>query len=122
MRLRAVPAYYVGEPVVYRATKYSSHPTPRAVHVQPESKGEGYVYEVNKYWTVAEVEGNDVVVVTRRGKYHRLSATSDELRPAAWWEKLAYRSRFPALESLNSLQADPAPENSGDSSASTLLH
>jgi hypothetical protein len=88
-----------GDPVIYRATKHSAHPGPRAQEVTAETYGEGYSYVVDKFWVVAETRPDgQVVLKTRRGKTHRLSADDPRLRPARWWERLWFRDRFPSLE------------------------
>jgi hypothetical protein len=90
--------YKTGDRVVYMATKHSTHPGPRAESVAPEPHGEGYSYNVKKYWLVMGVQSDGrLKVVTRRGK-HRLLPTGDpRLRPARWWESLFLGSRFPQL-------------------------
>ena len=45
--------YHVGDRVIYRATKRSEHPGPRAADVHPSPKGEEYSYAVDKFWVVA---------------------------------------------------------------------
>ena len=88
--------YRPGDRVVYRASKHSTHPTPRAEAVEPEPNGEGYSYAVKKYWLVLEVQPNgNLRVVTRRGKERVLPASDPRLRPARWWENIFYGSRFP---------------------------
>jgi len=87
--------FHVGERVVFRTTKHSAHPGPRARDVRPESLGEGYQYCVDKYWVVEEVRSGDVVVVTRRGKRHVIHADDPRLRAAAWWEVMVFGDRFP---------------------------
>jgi len=90
--------YKRGDWVVYRMQKYSASPGPRAANVEPEPHGEKYVYHVEKFWTVADVQPDgQLVLVTRRGKRHVLAPNDPQLRPARWWERLVYRSRFPVL-------------------------
>src|SRR5436305_15202753 len=81
--------YRPGDRVVYVATKHSAHPGPRAEAVQPEQHGEGYWYDVKKYWLVVHV-GPDgfLTVITRRGKERSIAASDPRLRPARWWEAL----------------------------------
>jgi hypothetical protein len=88
--------YKPGDRVVYLAAKHSTHPTPRAVELEPEQHGEGYRYAVRKYWTVSAV-GSDgtVTLITRRGKHRVLSASDSRLRLAKWWEKWFLAGRFP---------------------------
>jgi hypothetical protein len=88
--------YRPGDRVVFTVTKYSAHPGPRAEAVDPEPHGEGYLYNVKKYWLVEAVQPDGMVsVVTRRGKHRVLPAQDPRLRPARWWETLFLRSRFP---------------------------
>lgn len=97
-----------GDPVVYRATKHSAHPGPRARSISAERNGEGYSYVVEKFWIVAETLGDGQLILrTRRGKTHQLQSNDPRLRAATWWERLWYRSRFPRLDEL-------PPDASGD--------
>jgi hypothetical protein len=58
-----------GDPVIYRRSKCTPHPGPRAVHVTPAPRGEDYAYEVDKFWVVVEMRSNRTLVLrTRRGK------------------------------------------------------
>ena len=97
MRSRYTP----GDPVIFRMSKHSTHPGPRARNIKPAAKGEEYTYQVDKFWTVAEVlEDGRLRLVTRRGKEHLVEPDDIHLRPAKWWERLLYRDRFPDLEEL----------------------
>jgi len=64
--------------------------------VRPEPLGEGYQYEVDKFWTVREVRDNELVVLTRRGKIRAVDIGDPLLHVANWWERLIYRDRFPS--------------------------
>ena len=93
--------YRPGDRVVYTATKHSAHPGPRAEAVQPEQHGEGYWYDVKKYWLVVHVQADGlVIVITRRGKERSIAASDPRLRPARWWESLFFRDRFPSLSKM----------------------
>lgn len=93
-------SYRRGDLVVYRKSKYSAHPGPRAKQISPEPLGEGYRYEVDKFWVVVEArENGQVLLRTRRGKEHLVAANHPCLRRAHWWERLLHRLRFPNLES-----------------------
>ena len=88
--------YEPGDRVVYVASKHSRHPGPRAEGVTPEPHGEGYFYDVKKYWLVLAVKPDgQLTVVTRRGKQREVPASDPRLRPARWWENLFLGSRFP---------------------------
>ena len=93
--------YQPGDFVIFCKTKHSVHPGPRAKEVDPAPHGEEYTYQVDKYWLVNEVRGNIVVMVTRRGKTHEIPSDHPSLRHANWWERLFYRSRFPAKDNSN---------------------
>jgi len=93
--------YRKGEPVVFRMTKRSSHPGPRAETISPEPHGEGYEYHVDKYWVVADIQDDGQLVLrTRRGKTHVVRPDHPKLRRANLWERLTRRDRFPRLEDL----------------------
>lgn len=94
--------YRLGDRVVFTATKHSAHPGPRAEKVQPERHGEGYSYDVKKFWLVAEVRNDGTIAaITRRGKRRLVRGDDPRLRPARWWERLLYRSRFPQWHESN---------------------
>lgn len=115
------PSYRVGEPVIFRASKRSTHPGPRAQHVRPEISGDGYQYEVDKYWAVREVAGNQLVLLTRRGKTRVVDAGDPALRRAGWWERIAYKDRFPQLDDTTTPADSPTPGNR-ESGASPSPH
>lgn len=88
--------FKVGDPVIYRKQKMSPHPGPNAFDITPTPCGEDYNYQVDKFWrVVAILPDNLVEICTRRGKRHTLPDSDPALRPAAWWERLLYRHRFP---------------------------
>ena len=88
--------YRLGDPVVFTANKHSAHPGPRAEKVQPEPHGEGYSYDVKKFWLITEIRSDGTIAaITRRGKRRLVRRDDPRLRPARWWERLLYRSRFP---------------------------
>lgn len=88
-----------GAPVVYRKTKYSVHPGPRAQNVSPAKHGDSYAYYVEKPWRVLKRTPDDKIVVkTRRGKRLELDANDPNLRPASLLDRFRFRGRFPALE------------------------
>lgn len=95
-------SYRRGDPVIFRMSKHSTHPGPRARNVKPATKGEEYSYQVDKFWTVAEVlEDGRLRLKTRRGKEHIVDAEDAQLRPARWWERWIHRDRFPRLEDVD---------------------
>ena len=95
--------YKPGDPVIFRVTKQSTDPGPRAVDVHPAQSGETYSYQVDKFWTVSEVLSGTVQLVTRRGKQRTVSKNDIRLRPARWWEKWLYGARFPKLSQLTNM-------------------
>ena len=103
-----------GDPVIFRVTKQSTDPGPRAVEVHPAPSGETYSYQVDKFWTVSEVRVDGTVqLVTRRGKQRSVSKDDVRMRHARWWERWMYRDRFPNLSQpgdlanrLNSSEVD----------------
>jgi hypothetical protein len=101
-----------GDPVIYRKVKRSEQPGPRAKNVHPAPKGEEYLYEVDKFWVVAETRGNDVVLVTRRGKQHVVECTNPALRRPNWLQRWVYRDRFPNLaECLAAMERTQGPSD-----------
>ncbi len=88
--------FSAGDPVIYRKSKHSTTPGPRARCVDPARHGEEYTYIVDKFWVVVEVRSDKcLLLATRRGKQHIVECTDPNLRHARWWEKLLYRERFP---------------------------
>jgi hypothetical protein len=87
-----------GDFLIYRKSKASPRPGPRALNVQASEKGDDYYYEVDKFWTVADVlEDGRLVAVTRTGKRVYLTAADQRLRKAGFLERLRYRRRFPSV-------------------------
>jgi hypothetical protein len=92
-------AFKPGDRVVYRKTKHSTTPGPRAKQISPAPQGEDYGYVVEKFWVVVEVlDDGRVRLRTRRGKEHLISAADPNLRRANWWQSWLYRSRFEDIE------------------------
>jgi hypothetical protein len=98
-----------GDWVIFRKTKHSEHPGPRASNVSPAPFGEGYNYTIDKYWVVHEVlPDGSLRLITRRGKEHTVAPNDPRLRRANLFQRLFYRSRFEAVE-----QQPLAPPASG---------
>jgi len=89
--------YHVGDYVVYAMPKRTSHPSPRAKGLEPEQRGEDYVYVVEKYWVVDAVQNDALVIRTRTGKHRRIDPNDPRLHKAHWWERLLHLNRFPKL-------------------------
>ena len=88
--------FRAGDPVIYRKFKYGSSPGPRATEIAPDPRGELYAYHVDKYWIVFEqLDDTTLVVLTRRGKRHRVRLDDPNLRRPNWWERWYYAARFP---------------------------
>jgi hypothetical protein len=86
-----------GDFLIYRKSKVSPRPGPRARNVQASEKGDDYYYEVDKFWTVSDVlEDGRVVAVTRTGKRVYLTPEDERLRKAGLLARLRYRRRFPS--------------------------
>ena len=104
--------FHRGEPVIYRLTKSSMKPGPRAQKVAPAPQGDSYSYLVEKFWVVRDILSDGrVVLATRRGKEHVIEADDPNLRRARWWERIVYRGRFPDMAS----RQEPASRDPLDS-------
>lgn len=91
-----------GDYVVFRITKFSTEPGPRAQDVRPAPYGETYNYYVDKYWTVQHVSADGTLhLVTRRGKQHQVAANDPRLRHATLFEKWFRADRFPTKETFS---------------------
>ncbi|MEZ6123569.1 MAG: hypothetical protein R3C49_10375 [Planctomycetaceae bacterium] len=87
-----------GDLVIYRKTKHSNHPGPRAANVHPASKGETYSYTVDKFWVVEQIlDDGTVVATTRRGKRNFLKPDDPLLKRPNLFQRLLYRGRFASL-------------------------
>ncbi len=84
--------YHVGDYVVFHKHKFSPRPGPNACDIAPTPHGEDCSYCVDKFWRVVRIGPGDAVVVrTRRGKVHMVSALDPALRKAHGWECLLFR-------------------------------
>jgi len=93
--------FRAGEVVVYAKDKFSQKPGARARDVDPAPRGDFYRYTVDKYWIVAEVHGEELILVTPGGKAHRVARDDRHLRPLSLSERL--RLRFLDRERLDAL-------------------
>jgi hypothetical protein len=88
----------VGDPIVYRKQKASERPHVRAYDISPAGQGENYTYFVDKYWTVAEVLNNGLIVaVTRTNKRHYLQQDDPNIHRAGLIERMRRWDRFPQI-------------------------
>lgn len=96
MRVRE---YRIGDPVVYRRTKHSTSPGPRAEDIDAAPKGDIYTYKVDKYWIVNNVLPDGTIEIrTRRGKTRNIDQADECLRHASLIERIFKADRFPAPE------------------------
>ena len=87
-----------GDFLIYRKPKVSHRPGPRAKNIQAAENGDDYYYEVDKFWTVADVlDDGRLVAVTRTGKQVYLTPKDERLRKPRWLERMRYRRRFPSM-------------------------
>lgn len=102
-------AYHPGDLVIYRRTKHSQHPGPRAQSVSPAANGDEYTYVVDKFWMVDQVgDDGSLTIRTRRGKTHTVSPDDPSLRKANWWERFWHRDRFPAADDARTATVQPS--------------
>jgi hypothetical protein len=88
-----------GDVLVYRKSKHSTRPGPRAKDVQPASKGDDYSYYVEKFWIVTDIHDDGTLrLKTREGKTHEISTNDPNLRAVNFWDRLWFRRRFPHLD------------------------
>jgi hypothetical protein len=102
--------YQVGDWVSYRMMKASSVPGPRAQQVSAAARGELYSYSVEKFWVITGVrEDGQLEARTRRGKRHVLEPGDPRLKPATWWQRWVFASRFREIEhSLGQSDDEPS--------------
>ena len=92
----AGPHLEVGDGIVYRMQKVSTHPSPRAYEVHPAGQGDTYSYFVDKFWTVENVlDDGRILVTTRTRKRHCLRVDDPNLRKAGFVARLRHWKRFP---------------------------
>lgn len=97
MVTQTVSTFRTGDQVIYRMTKHSDSPGPRARNVNPSPSGEDYNYIVDKFWVVNEVLDNGRLILrTRRGKTREIAADDPNLKVPSWWQMLLYKKQFPA--------------------------
>ncbi len=85
----------VGQFVIFRKSKTSTRPSPRAKDLRPAKHGDTYTYIIDKFWKVVQVFDDDTIEIeTRRGKRNRLSANDPLLRKVYPWERLIFRNRL----------------------------
>jgi hypothetical protein len=91
--------FKVGDWVVYRRMKVTTHPGRRAHGVDASANGDDYNYFVDKFWIVAEVLADrNLLLKTRRGKTHVVGEHDLNLRHASLWDRIRYRQRYVELQ------------------------
>lgn len=99
MQALANAPVHVGDRVVYRKQKFSTHPSPRAYDIHPTSQGDTYTYFIDKFWTVEQVlRDGRLLVTTRTHKHHYLHADDPNLHKASLFARMRYWKRFPRLD------------------------
>ena len=68
------------------------------------------MYEVDKFWVVAESRPGEVLLITRRGKQHVVERGNPALRRPNWLRRRLYRDRFPKLEECLTAARQPQPQ------------
>ena len=106
-----------GDWAVYRKSKRSTSPGPRAENVIASPKGDSYTYVVDKFWVVESVlPDNQLLMRTARGKTHVIDVSDPSLRKASLLQRLFWRHRFLEAEehcNSNGGRASSEPEASG---------
>jgi hypothetical protein len=114
-KLKMRKQWSAGDWAVYRKSKRSTSPGPRAENVIASPKGDSYTYVVDKFWVVERVLPDDHLLMrTARGKTHRIDVSDPSLRKASLLQRLFWRHRF--LEAQEHCDSD-ARQSSGESEA-----
>ena len=88
-------SFQAGEFVVIRVWKRTKRPGARAQSVRPCSKGDTYVYFIEKVWRILEVMADgQLLLQTRRGKTHLIAAGDPNLRRLTIADRFRHRSRI----------------------------
>ena len=86
-----------GDWVVYRKSKRSTSPGPRASHVVGSPKGESYTYTVDKFWVVEKVMPDGKLQMrTSKGKLNIIDRNDPNLKRASLFQRLFWKARFRA--------------------------
>lgn len=91
-----------GDCVIFRKERRDTHLDLGARDVRPEPRGEGYLFVVDEFWRVSELQAGQLLLLAQRGKTRLAEANDPHLHIASWWEHLIYRRRFPKPEASNS--------------------
>jgi len=109
-------SFRVGDRVVFTRDKHTTKPGPRAKNVVATPHGEMYEYQVDKYWLVIGLQGNDQLVLKTRGKQHLFPASDPRLRKASLWERFFKSKLFPTMSSPEFSSKESAAATSSGSS------
>jgi hypothetical protein len=95
--------FKIGDVVVYRRLKFTTHPGRWAHDVSASANGDDYSYFVDKFWVVADLlTDHNLLLKTRRGKTHIVGEHDLNLRHTSLWDRIRYRQRFAELRQLKS--------------------
>ena len=90
-----------GDWVIYRKSKVSTSPGPRATNVVASRKGDSYTYIVDKFWVVDELlPAGELRMRTARGKLHVVRQDDPSLRRPSLVQRLVWRNRFRQIEEI----------------------
>ena len=90
-----------GDWAVYRKSKVSKSPGPRAQSVVASEKGDSYTYIVDKFWVVEEVlPDRQLKMRTAGGKSRIVPEQDPSLRRPTLAQRLLWRSRFRSAEEI----------------------
>jgi len=85
----------VGDFVIVKKFKASTHPSSRAKDIDPAIHGDTYSYRIDKYWKVVQVLDDGMIEIeTRGGKRHHLDRRNLGFRKANLLDRLIHRNRF----------------------------
>jgi hypothetical protein len=91
--------FQAGDWVIYRKTKHSRSPGPRAANIDAAPHGDEYSYTVDKFWVVVGVNDDGTMLLkTRGGKQHTIAVIDHKARKAGWWDRWRYKDRFESVE------------------------
>ncbi|MEM9826225.1 MAG: hypothetical protein AAF958_06535 [Planctomycetota bacterium] len=95
-----------GQWAIFRKSKRSTQPGPRASRIQASSKGDSYSYVVDKFWVVSRVLGDRLELRTASGKLRELAADDPNLRKPTFIERWLWRDRFRRVEQGQKVDSD----------------
>jgi hypothetical protein len=103
-----------GDWAVYRKSKVSTSPGPRATNVVASQKGDSYTYIVDKFWIVEELlPAGELRMRTARGKTHVIRQDDPCLRRPSLIQRMMWRNRFRHVEQTKESSPDVGGESAG---------